>query len=86
VASTFAAAESVVLAPRLRHLPEGQRLVVVVSDLAGSRWGVVGPDGSGLATSGDPLGDALQWLDDTADPAIADGHGLAEARPMPLWG
>ena len=86
VASTFAVAESVVLAPRLRRLPEGQRLVVVASDLAGSRWGVVGPEGSALATTGDPLGDALQWLDDTADPVIVDGHGLAEARPIPLWG
>jgi hypothetical protein len=86
VASTFAVAESVVLAPRLRRLPEAQRLVVVASDLAGSRWGVVGPDGSALTTTGDPLGDALQWLDDTADQVIVDGHGLAEARSMPLWG
>jgi hypothetical protein len=84
VASAFAVAEDLVLAPGLDRLAEGQRLVVVASDLAGWRWGVIGPEGTGLKAADDPLGDALAWLEGVVDPAAAGG--LAEARPWPIWG
>jgi hypothetical protein len=84
VASNFAVAEDLVLAPGFDRLAEGQRLVVVASDLAGWRWGVIGAGGTGLKAADDPLGDALAWLERAVDPAAAGG--LAEVRPWPIWG
>jgi hypothetical protein len=83
----FRASEALVVAPRVAALAEGQRLLVVASDRALSRWGIVprkpGEEAlASLETRPDALAAALAWAQATssaADPA-------ADLRPSdPIW-